>query len=224
MVEARYIPESDIKAFLDPEGQPWQRARPASIALVGTPLGLQPTDAIRASWARREIGAIDRVGVSALHNGAELAVRLEWKDATESRELIDTTVFQDAAAILFPGTPEAPMATMGAPGAAVTAWHWRADDDEAARHLISEGIGTTRVAGDDVVRGRGVWKGGRWRVVLVRSLQVETSEPVAQLKPGQVTGFGVAIWEGNHSERAGIKAFSGDWQKFSLAGVPAARS
>jgi hypothetical protein len=32
---------------------------------------------------------------------------------------------------------------------------------------------------------------------------------VVQLTPGTHTGFGVAIWDGSNSERAGIKAFSG---------------
>jgi hypothetical protein len=40
----------------------------------------------------------------------------------------------------------------------------------------------------------------------------------AQLEPGQETGFGVAIWEGSNRERAGIKAFSGDWKPLIIEG------
>ena len=67
------------------------------------------------------------------------------------------------------------------------------------------------------VRAHGVWKDGHWYLVLRRALRVATDEPVAQLEPGMRTGFGVAIWEGDHGERAGIKAFSGDWRELRLA-------
>jgi DMSO reductase family type II enzyme heme b subunit len=112
---------------------------------------------------------------------------------------------------------------MGAPGAAVNAWYWRADESGTGRHLVAEGLGTTRTLDTDIVRGAGVWKGGRWRVVIARALRVATDAPVAQLEPGTTTGFGVAVWEGEHGERAGIKAFSGDWQDLKLDPMPTAR-
>ena len=42
--------------------------------------------------------------------------------------------------------------------------------------------------------------------------------------PGQETGFGVAIWEGSNSERAGIKSFSGNWMPLQLAATTAGRN
>jgi hypothetical protein len=55
-------------------------------------------------------------------------------------------------------------------------------------------------------------------VVITRPMRVKVgSENPAQLEPGQSTGFGVAIWEGGHAERAGLKAISGDdWIKLDL--------
>ena len=54
-------------------------------------------------------------------------------------------------------------------------------------------------------------------MVITRALKVQSSQNPAQLEPGQSTGFGVAIWEGGHGERAGIKAISGDdWIKLDL--------
>ena len=65
-------------------------------------------------------------------------------------------------------------------------------------------------------RGRGVWKEGRWQVVIARALRIDTKEPVAQIDVGATTGFAVAVWDGASSERGGIKAFSGDWRELVL--------
>ena len=51
----------------------------------------------------------------------------------------------------------------------------------------------------------------------------QTSEPVAQLRAGETTGFSVAVWEGGNGERAGIKAFAPDWISLALAAAPAVR-
>ena len=111
----------------------------------------------------------------------------------------------------------APMAIMGAIGMAVNAWYWRADENGGGRHVLAEGLGTSRTLAEDQVRSNGVYENGRWRVVITRALEVQSSENPAQLEPGQSTGFGVAIWEGGHGERAGIKAISGDdWIELNL--------
>jgi len=54
-------------------------------------------------------------------------------------------------------------------------------------------------------------------------LDANTSEPIAPLRPGETTGFAVAVWEGGHEERGGIKSFSGDWRELRLAPVALAR-
>ena len=106
----------------------------------------------------------------------------------------------------------------------MNAWYWRADDEGGTgRHVVSEGLGTTPTLEQTRVRSRGVWKDGRWRVVIARALRVESAEPVAQLMPGEPTGFAVAIWEGGSGERAGIKAVSGfQWQVLEIDAVPTA--
>jgi DMSO reductase family type II enzyme heme b subunit len=221
-MQAAYVSGVALDALLDPDAPAWSKARAERVPLMGTPVGLQPTDAIRNAWAGKTIGAVKSVAVAALHNGEALAFRLEWEDAREDRTPGDPTAFSDAAALLLPSVPGAPAATMGAPGAAVTAWYWRADQD-AGRHVVAEGLGTTRTVDESLVRGKAVWKGGRWRVVIARPLRVDSKEPVAQLQPGATTGYGVAIWEGGHGERAGIKAFSGDWRELRLAPAATAR-
>jgi DMSO reductase family type II enzyme heme b subunit len=222
-MRARYIPTAELEALRDPDAPKWKRAGSQELKLQGTPLGMQPTGHIRAAWSERKIGSVARVSVAAVHDGQVLAFRLEWSAASESREQKDNDQFPDAAAVMLPSAPNAPVFTMGAPGLAVNAWYWRADE-ERARNVVAEGLGTTRTLDDQLVRGRGAWKEGRWRVVIARALRVATDAPVAQLEPGAATGFGVAVWDGSGGERAGIKAFSGPlWQELQLDAMPTAR-
>jgi DMSO reductase family type II enzyme heme b subunit len=222
-MQARYIAPIDTDALLDPNGSVWRGAAVAELKLMGTPVGLQPTGAIRNTWIDRKIGAVSAVAVAAVHDGSQLAFRLEWRDPSEDRAVDDPTAFVDAAGVLLPAAVGAPSMTMGAPGLAVNAWYWRSDEDGRGRHVVAEGLGTTRTVDVESVRGRGLWQGGRWRVVIARALRVATAGPVAQLRAGESTGFAVAVWDGAHAERGGIKAFSGDWQALQLAAVPTAR-
>ena len=222
-MKVQYVPRVDVEAALDPAGSLWSGVRAESVKLMGTPVGLQPTEMIRSAWMDKKIGAVEGVSVSAVHDGAVLAFRLEWSDASEDREVGDTTAFPDAAAVLLPSAAGAPLMTMGIEGLAVNAWYWRADEDGRGRQVVSEGLGTTRTVDYELVKGRGVWREGRWRAVITRALKVSSAEPVTQLAPGQQTGFGVSVWEGSAGERAGIKAFSGDWLDLSLANLPTAR-
>jgi DMSO reductase family type II enzyme heme b subunit len=222
-MQVRYVTPTSVDALLDPGGSAWRRAEVLPLQLVGTPLGLQPTGAIRNSWVDRKIGAVSRVEVAALHDGRHLAFRLEWDDPTENVTLDDNTAFPDAAAVLLPAAPGAMVFTMGAPGAAVNAWYWRADENGSGRNVISEGIGTTRTLDLELVRGRGMWKAGRWHVVIARALRVDTPEPVAQLAAGERSGFGVAVWDGANQERGGIKSFSGEWRDLDLDAASTAR-
>lgn len=216
------VSTAEGRSLLDPEAAVWGRARAERIRMMGTPVGLQPTAAIRVKWTGKEIGAVSEVRVRALHDGERLAFRLEWSDPSESRQIVDTTGFPDGAAVALPAVEGAPLMTMGAPGMAVNAWYWRADEEQG-RHVVAEGLGTSRTADTELVEAHGVWKEGRWRLVLARALRVRGNEPLAQLAPGSTTRFGIAVWEGGRGERAGIKAFSGDWRELVLDPLPSAR-
>lgn len=222
-MQIRYVPEIAAGSLLEPGAPLWRTARAEPVKLIGTPFALQPTAAIRAAWANKPTGSVVRVDVAAVHDGKTVAFRLEWSDAKEDRTIGDTTAFPDAAAILLPTVPDAPAITMGAPGMAVNAWYWRADEDGSGRDVVAEGLGTTRTADLNLVRGHGVWKSGRWSVVIARAMRVQSTEPVVQLEPGQKTSYAVAVWEGSHGERAGIKAFSVNWIECRLDGIPTAR-
>lgn len=222
-MQARLVGGGDLAALLDPAGPAWRGHRPEALRLTGTPSGMQPTAAVRASWPDGRIGAIGAISVDAAHDGTHLAFRLEWQDANEDRAIGDTTAFPDGAAVLLPTVPGAPVITMGAPGRAVNAWYWRADEEEAGRQVVAEGLGTTRTVDHEQVRTRAIWKEGRWSVVIARALRVESEAPVAQLAPGLATGYAVVVWEGSRGERAGIKSYSGDWRPLALAPLPQGR-
>jgi steroid C-25 hydroxylase gamma subunit len=221
-MEARHIAGKQLDELLDADSRIWREAKSERLVLEGTPLGLQPTDAIRASWAQRHIGSVDRVRVACVHDGQHLAFRLEWPDATEDRGG-DNDRFPDAASVLLPSVPNAPVITMGAPGMAVNAWYWRADDPSRARQVVAEGIGSSRTVDSDLVQARAVWKEGHWKLVLLRALRVESSASLAQLRPGEATGYAVAIWDGAAGERAGVKSYSGHWRELRIAPLPQAR-
>jgi mono/diheme cytochrome c family protein len=64
--------------------------------------------------------------VQALHDGQTLALRLTWKDATCNNSVARPEDFEDMAAVqFFQGGPE-PFLGMGAEGANVDLWQWRA--------------------------------------------------------------------------------------------------
>ena len=214
-MQASFVSERNLDALLDPAGAVWRNAPQAEVSLIGTPLGLQPAGAIKASWADKTIGTIDRVNVATLNDGQNLLFRLEWSDPTENRTITDNNTFVDGAAILFPTVPDAPLVLMGAKGAPVNVWYWRADED-AGSHIVAEGFGTTRIIDRDRVRARATWNNGRWQVVLARALRVDSPEPVANVQPGASAQFAIAVWDGANHERAGIKAFSPAWTELSI--------
>ncbi len=211
---------SELESLLDPESAPWRAQAAESVALIGTPAGLQPTEALRVSYTGKVVGATSSVRVSAIHNGDLIAFRLEWEDPHEDNELLDNDSFPDAAAIALPAAEGAPLVLMGAAGLPVNAWYWRADEADSARHVTAEGLGTSRTLDVELVKARGIWKEGRWRVVIARAMNVAVPG-AAQVTPGSDTGFGVAVWEGSHKERAGVKAFSGDWKQLTIDPTPA---
>lgn len=214
-MRAKYVDKVKSEALLDPEASLWAGAEKQTVNLTGTPLALQPTAYIRNTWAGKEIGAVKQVTVAALHNGKHLAFHLSWQDPHEDSKIEDNDQFCDAAAIFLPTKKEAPLVTMGAPGFPVNMWYWRADQ-AAGRHVVATGIGTTRTIDEKQVLVGRKWHNGEWNVVIARSLGLVSTEPVVQLRPSRATKFAVAVWEGSHAERAGLKAFSPEYIDLTL--------
>ncbi len=224
-MQVRYVPRFEVDTVLQPDAALWQAAKPETVKLKGTPLDMQPSGAIKASWAGKSIGAVGVVQVAAVHDGERIAFRLEWSDTLANREITDDTPFPDGCGVLFPTVQFAPMAVMGAVGMAVNAWYWRADENGRGRHLLAEGLGTTRTLDEELVRGNGVHENQRWQVVITRPMKVQSPDNLAQFEPGQAGGFAVAIWEGGRGERAGLKAISGDdWIKLDIEAATAVKA
>lgn len=78
--------------------------------------------------------------------------------------------------------------------------------------LVAEGPGTLAPAEKTVSRGRGVYSGRQWRVVLARPLP-------AGLAPRMRTQVAFAVWQGSHGETGSRKMRTG-WIPLLLRGAP----
>ncbi len=210
------VSDQSLQSLLEPAAAHWGEVQATLVPLLGTPAAMQPTAAIRNSWKDRPIGATRSVELRALRTAEALAFHLRWQDPDLNPDHGDNTVFPDAAAVALPLHADAPLVTMGAPGMPLTAWFWRADSGNQGFEVRAEGPGTTQITSQGV-QAKAVWSDGVWQLVLARSLAGEGNADSIVLTPGQTTRFGVAVWEGSHAERGGLKAFSGEWRDLALA-------
>ena len=210
-----------LDQLLDPQSAVWQQISTSTIPLEGTPAAFQPTPAIRETWADKKIGTVSKVAVQSVHNGKEVAFRLEWDAPNRGISHGDNSVFPDGAAIAFPTVENAPV-MMGAPNMPINIWFWRASDEETikagdSRQIDAQGIGTSDTLDKNQVRSKSTWQDGKWTVVITRSMQVISSTDVAQLKAGDTAQYAIAIWDGSNKERGGIKSYSGmTWLDLTL--------
>ncbi|HXG41462.1 MAG TPA: ethylbenzene dehydrogenase-related protein [Dehalococcoidia bacterium] len=208
--------------------------------------------------------ALPTVSVRSLHNGREIAFRLEWEDPHLDDLTVRTDQFRDACGVLL-GSPTA-VWTMGSPDDPVTILHWKADwqrdleqgyqDLEAAfpnaafdfypplvgvarpspedyppeaRHrlpglavgnplsqprrpsavekLQAMGPGTILTLPTQDARGRGVWRDGRWAVVLTKRLE-PSDQGELRLEPGGSYAVAFAVWLGSAGDRGARKSIS----------------
>ncbi len=208
--------ESTSEELLNPAGAVWRRVRASKVVLSPTPLEMQPTEYVRVSRSGRPYGTVSSMRVSALHNGHDIFFRLIWQDDSIDGKIADIDQFVDAAAVLFPVNGDTPLLSMGAKGKPVNAWLWRADW-ERPKNVAAEGMGTTQRREDPALSSKALHTRGRWQVVLSRSLDGNGApEGTVELAPGAEAKVAFAIWQGSNQERAGIKAFSRDWQELQL--------
>lgn len=202
--------------LLDPANEAWRRTQGSKTVLSPIPLAMQPAEYVRVSWEDRPYGAVTSMRVSAFHNGQEIFFRLVWDDATVDKQIADIDQFVDAAAVLFPVVPDAPLIGMGAEGKPVNAWLWRADWEQP-KNVVAEGMGTTERREDPALLSKAKHQRGRWEVVISRSLDGKDSPAgTVSLEPGATSKVAFAIWQGSNQERAGIKAFSPAWQELEI--------
>jgi len=123
-----------------------------------------------------------------------------------------TEKLRDAVRLQFPLTiptgPERPHFFLGSPRRPVVLWHWKADLDEAGSNPVvkerGEGfqgpIAELPAEAQDVT-GRGVWKDGRWRVVMTRPLAPKDPAKDVAFEVGRLIPIAVQAWDGSNGEK-----------------------
>lgn len=203
------------RTLLNPAAQQWAKVAAEEFSLGSTPLHNDPSRYVRGAWAGKSVGAVRSLKVQAAHNGKNIAIRLEWSDATQDADHGDGTTFPDAAGVMFPLKNEADLETMGSKRAPVSTWYWRANlPDGEAQNLVAKGAGTVEPAQSGLTEARARWDDGRWQVVFTRPLSVPGDG--VRFSPKRPTKVAFAIWEGSSSERAGLKSFSKAWQELEI--------
>jgi hypothetical protein len=195
------------EALLDPQSRAWAQVAVQRVGLNRTP-PIYDTDP-------PSLLDIPFVEVRLARGAGMLLVHLSWKDATENvaalakmpvsppesrvnKEHTEATErFFDAVAVMFPAQPSAsgvaPSLQMGDAGDPVAIYYWNAA--RGAMLMEAQGRGTTRRTGK-TFPARGVYRAGRWEVVL----------ELPGLEAGRQVAF--AVWNGRQSDRDGRKYFS----------------
>lgn len=133
---------------------------------------------------------------------------------------------RDAVRLQFPVTvprgPERPHFFLGSPGKPVALWHWQADLNEAGRDPVvkelAEGFQRpVRVQADAAqdVKGRGIWKDGRWKVVMTRPLAPNQRDGDVTFEAGRLIPIAVQAWDGANGEKGLMMSLS-SWHYVTL--------
>lgn len=208
---------------LNPQEPSWSSAQAVSVPLVK-----------QSFVAPQGGGAVKELRVKSLYTSKEIFFRLEWEDKTKSSISAPSGEFSDGCALEFPfdnSRNELPSPFMGSKGRPVNIWYWRALAQEPARtakvysdfyrqdaiensipfderrvqSLAAEGLGSLTSQSAQDLEGSGVWKEGKWSVVIKRNLNSD-SGPV--FKEHSIVPVAFAVWDGENQERDGAKSLS----------------
>ncbi len=156
---------------------------------------------------------VNTVKVKSLHDGSNIAVLLEYEDPTQDPD--------DAAALEFMVGDKKAHFAHGQPmlqveGGPVNIWYWKNKDGKGV-DMTAKGFGTLKAQADQDVKAKGVYEGGKWRVVFSRALATSNQEEDTQIKPGDFINIAFAVWDGKKlesgeiKERGSMKAVSSWW-------------
>ncbi len=203
----------------DPGAALWDGIAPLAVAL-----GPQRSIRLHDGRANAELSRRGPTSLSlrAAYDGKDVAVLLEWLDATEDRARPDRIDgYGDAAALELPlrfgAGVRLPYVGMGDEELPVAVYFQRAaEDGTGGREAIGSGFGSLARAdlGGARVAMRREGKAGRWRAVFVRPLAAGRVD----LRKGLVP-VAFAVWDGARLERGGNKSLSG-WKLLRLARWP----
>jgi DMSO reductase family type II enzyme heme b subunit len=195
----------------------WQKLKATRVPVAAqTSVWLNDTGAN----ATRTSGAPGAVMVRAAATKTELAVLLEWDDATEDRFAGETDQYGDAAAIEVPlafgAGKRLPYVGMGDAGSQVLVHMVRAGKDTVtARHAVAAGFGSLTHAPDVTWMKTAMAyqaKEKKWRAQFSRPLVAADHSIDAGLVP-----MAFALWDGGREQRGGHKVLSG-WRTLQLPG------
>lgn len=80
--------------------------------------------------------------------------------------------------------------------------------------LIAVGFSTISLQDSQDVNGRGVYSGGKWRVVFYRTMTTNDKEDTS-FKEGSTIPIAFAIWDGSNDERDGMKSIA-TWHQLKI--------
>ena len=228
----------DTALPVDPDDPAWETATEISIPLTGqatyaprwqipavTDLAVRAVYnseevALRLAWNDRfaDTVSVDSVEVLAAGWEADDTYPVLYPDGERVRG-----VYPDAAEIMFPVRyeegPVLPHLVYGNAGQPVDLWRWRADlqhapgNSPAAVELRASGgrqPPEAHAPESQRASGLGVWRDGRWTVVVRRPLETEDGAREVQLRPGQMVPIAFHAWEGANGE-TGLKMALSSW-------------
>jgi len=189
----------------DPAGAVWGKAPATEIVLVTAP-------AVHASISGT--ASVTSVAVQAFTDGKRVFFRLSWADDSADTSQEGPGRFLDGVALQFPLDKSQKTAVlMGNAGNRVNIWYWSADGK--VQNLFADGLGTLTPADVQDVSGKGMYRDGRWRVVLMRPLKSAAADAIQLSMTGRVP-VAPAVWNGANAERDGFKAVTMEWQSLVL--------
>lgn len=144
---------------------------------------------------------VNSVKVRSLHDGTSVAIMLEYDDPTQDPD--------DAAALEFMVGDKKAHFAHGQPmlqveGGPVNIWYWKNKDGKGV-DMTAKGFGTLKAQADQDVTAKGVYEGGKWKVVFSRSLSTGNLTDDTQIKPGDFINIAFAVWDGQKLESGELK-------------------
>lgn len=166
--------------------------------------------------------SIKKVLISVARTETQIAVRLEWEDASLDNGTDSSKLYTDQAAVMFPlnSNTEVPPLTMGGENYPVNIWQWKAirqvtadaAEKDSGSHispvedLNAEGFSTLTHQDEQNVAGKGTRTETGWQVVLKRNLLNQDEQDV---QFDGSTPMAVAVWNGGNRETNGQKGLAG---------------
>ncbi|WP_447970403.1 ethylbenzene dehydrogenase-related protein [Nitrospira sp. M1] len=195
-----YLSESAVPID-DPQASAWD-------SVAESEFNLSP----QVHWPDRlQEATVKTVKVRGLHDGQNIAIRVEYQDPTQDAA--------DAAALEFMvGDQKAHFAhgqeMLLVEGGPVNIWYWK-NETGTATDMSAKGFKTLRPQEQQDVSAKGIWEDGTWNVVFSRPLETGDEHDI-QITPGTWTSVAFAFWDGKLvdgavKEKGSQKAVSSWW-------------